>query len=299
MNIATYHEVIIPCDAQPDPVSVAVATGVAARLGVPVVLFSLVGAGFERRDEDELIRYARMIGPEVRTRVAVDDGRSTSTQLAEVASEPGTLMCLRTHAEPAIIEAVFGSIGENIIRESTQSLLVVGPKCRAHFPGSTMIVSVDPDFADEAVDVDRLDETRRLAGALGLTPEYVTVVKPGTDAGDQPVERTGAVRLGRYRRKHDRGADPSLRLPGGHPGNVAPGSGATPLARPGAGRIVSSASPARALAHLSERDDVAAIAAETYSTGAFDRLIAGSTTAALIRHSVCPVVTRAIRPDRR
>jgi nucleotide-binding universal stress UspA family protein len=272
MNIATYHEVIIPCDAQPDPVSVAVATGVAARLGVPVVLFSLVGAGFERRDEDELIRYARMIGPEVRTRVAVDDGRSTSTQLAEVASEPGTLMCLRTHAEPAIIEAVFGSIGENIIRESTQSLLVVGPKCRAHFPGSTMIVSVDPDFADEAIDVDRLDETRRLAGALGLTPEYVTVVKPGTDAGDQQAAA---------------------------PANVAPGSGATPLARPGAGRIVSSASPARALAHLSERDDVAAIAAETYSTGAFDRLIAGSTTAALIRHSVCPVVTRAIRPDRR
>ena len=42
-----YNDVLVPCDAVPDPTTIAVAAAVAKRLGLPVVLHSIVSSGLE------------------------------------------------------------------------------------------------------------------------------------------------------------------------------------------------------------------------------------------------------------
>ena len=169
--MSRYRQIIVPSDSEPDDVTITVAQRVAERLGVPVVLLSIVSAGLEEPDEVELQQIATRIAPDATARVVVDDGRPTSEQLAEVASEPSTLMCLRTHAQPEILEAVFGSIGEEVIRASSSGVMVIGPACAPAFSGTRMIIAVEPGSADES----QHRVARELASALGIVPECVAV----------------------------------------------------------------------------------------------------------------------------
>jgi nucleotide-binding universal stress UspA family protein len=49
--------------------------------------------------------------------------------LAEVAGRPKTLLCLRSHARNPVTELVLGSVSEQVVRTSTQPVLLVGPHC--------------------------------------------------------------------------------------------------------------------------------------------------------------------------
>jgi nucleotide-binding universal stress UspA family protein len=180
--MSRYRQVIVPTDGEPDNATITVARTVAERLGVPVVLFSIVSAGLEEPDKVELQQIANRIAPDAAARVVIDDGRPTSEQLADVAREPSTLMCLRTQARAAILEAAFGSIGEAVIRASRSGVLVIGPACAPAFSGNRMIIAIEPGSVDES----QHQMARELASVLGITPEPVTVV----DGSPSPVLKT-------------------------------------------------------------------------------------------------------------
>jgi nucleotide-binding universal stress UspA family protein len=170
--MSRYRQVIVPSDGEPDDVTIAVARRVADLLGVPVVLVSIVSAGLEESDLLELQQIATKVAPNAAARVVVDDGRPMSEQLADVASDPSTLMCMRTHVRPAILGAAVGSIGDAVIHASRSGVLVVGPSCAPAFSGTRMIIAIEPGSVDES----RHQMAGELASALGIVPERVTVV---------------------------------------------------------------------------------------------------------------------------
>lgn len=182
--MSRYERVVVPCDGQPHPATVAVARGVAAHLGVPVTLFSIVSTGLETHDAGELNQIAAGLGPDVTATVQLDDGRPIAEQLAEVASRSGNLMCLPTHAKSAVIEAAFGSIGDDVVRLSKADLLVIGPNCAPSFDGTRLLVAVDGiSISDE----DR-QAAMDLSATFGLSPEFVTVAEAADAvAGDGPA----------------------------------------------------------------------------------------------------------------
>ena len=167
-----YRQVVVPSDGEPDDVTITVARRVADLLGVTVVLLSIVSAGLEEADQVELQQIATRVAPDAAARVVVDDGRPTSEQLAELASDPSTLMCMRTHARPAILGVTFGRIGGAVMHASRSGVLVVGPSCAPALSGSRMIIAVEPGSVDEQ----QHQMARDFACALGLVPERVTVV---------------------------------------------------------------------------------------------------------------------------
>ena len=177
MNTGTnaLKHVIVPCDGIPDRVTVAVARSFAGRLGIPVILFSIVSEHREAEDADELWRLAGQSGPDVSAAVVLDDGRPIAAQLVEFADAPDALMCLRTHAEPAIIEALFGSIAEAVLRASTRAILAIGPKCRPSLAGNRLIVAVDDDLLHPSTDPAWLGEVLDLAGAARYALQYITI----------------------------------------------------------------------------------------------------------------------------
>ena len=170
--MSRYRQVIVPSDGEPDDVTIAVARRVADLLGVPVVLLSIVSAGLEQPDQAELQQIAARLGPDAAARVVVDDGRPISEQLADVARDRSTLVCMRTHVRPAILGVTFGRIGDAVIHACRSGVLVVGPSCAPALSGSRMIIAVEPGSVDEQ----QHQMARDVACALGLVPERVTVV---------------------------------------------------------------------------------------------------------------------------
>lgn len=183
--MSRYERVVVPCDGQPQPATVAVARGVAAHLGIPVTLFSIVSAGLEADDAAELDRIAAALGPDVTAAVQLDDGRPIAEQLAEVAGRADTLMCLPTRAKSALIDAAFGSIGDDVVRLSEADLLVIGPNCAPSFDGTRLLLAVDGLSISEEDRHAAMD----LSATFGLSPEFVTVA----EAADAVVGDGGAA----------------------------------------------------------------------------------------------------------
>lgn len=237
------------------------ARGVGTHLGIPVTLFSIVSAGLEVRDADELQRIAETLGPDVSALVRLDDGRSIAVQLAEFASQPGTLMCLPTRAKTALLEAAFGSIGDDVVKLSTSDLLVVGPNCTPSFSGTRLLIAVDGMSISEG---DR-HAALELSEAFGLGAEFVTVTEE-PEMAEVAVAPAGT------------GAGTSA-------GTAAGGAGTPP-------HRTLTGPPARALTAVSALPGTAMIAMSPRHRRSLDRLLVGSTTRKVLRQAECPVLIR-------
>jgi nucleotide-binding universal stress UspA family protein len=167
-----YRQVIVPSDDEPDEVTITVARRVAELLRVPVVLVSIVSDGLEQSDQVELQQIAARVAPDAHARVVVDDGRPTSEQLADLVTDPSTLMCMRSHARPAILGVTFSRIGDAVVHASRSGVLMVGPSCAPALSGSRVIIAVEPGSIDER----QHQMARDFAFALDMVPEHVTVV---------------------------------------------------------------------------------------------------------------------------
>jgi nucleotide-binding universal stress UspA family protein len=167
-----YRQVIVPSDDEPDEVTITVARRVADLLRVPVVLVSIVSDGLEQSDQVELQQIAARVAPDAHARVVVDDGRPTSEQLADLVTDPSTLMCMRSHARPAILGVTFSRIGDAVVHASRSGVLMVGPSCAPALSGSRVIIAVEPGSIDER----QHQMARDFAFALDMVPERVTVV---------------------------------------------------------------------------------------------------------------------------
>jgi nucleotide-binding universal stress UspA family protein len=61
--------------------------------------------------------------------LVVEGPGDTAATLVEVAREPSTLLCLRSHARRPVTEMVMGSVSEQVVRASHRPVLLIGPQC--------------------------------------------------------------------------------------------------------------------------------------------------------------------------
>lgn len=113
--------------------------------------------------------------------------------LADVAAEPDTLLCLRTHARGPVAEMVMGSVSEQVVRTSHRPVLMVGPRCEPPPERYTsMVVGLDGSELAEQI----LPTARAWSTELDVTPWLFQVLSPRVplEIGDQDdVMETGYV----------------------------------------------------------------------------------------------------------
>lgn len=98
-----------------------------------------------------------------------------ATTLADVAADPDTLLCLRTHARGPVAEMVMGSVSEQVVRTSHRPVLMVGPHCEppaGRF--ASMIVGLDGSTLAEQI----LPTVAAWSTGLDLTPWLFQVLSP-------------------------------------------------------------------------------------------------------------------------
>jgi nucleotide-binding universal stress UspA family protein len=107
------------------------------------------------------------------------------TAITDTALErPDSMVCMTTHGRGRLRWAAVGSVAEDVIRESTEPLLLVGPRAKAAWsqPARRVVVCVDGTPSDQA-------STRHAcewAKALDLEVHLARVYHPNDTTSDRP-----------------------------------------------------------------------------------------------------------------
>ena len=176
-----YLNVTIPVDTdEPDLAAIEIASGVADRLGVGVELVTVASSRTKGRKEAQLAALASVPVAKTTTRVLVAKDVSGEL-LGDVLHHPDSLWCVPTHARWAVVEALLGSVSEDLTRDSGKPIVLIGPRAdrRVH-DGGVILVTVDETSASKAI----LPAAVELAHSLRLGIRIVEVVDPSKVPND-------------------------------------------------------------------------------------------------------------------
>ena len=112
---------------------------------------------------------------DVSTIVITDRSAASAIQLV-AAESPGRIVCMTTHGRGRMRWAMLGSVAEEVVRESSDPVMLLGRHCRTEWPNNfrRMVVCVDGTSATPAVEADAVE----WAKTLGLDLHVVTVIHP-------------------------------------------------------------------------------------------------------------------------
>lgn len=264
-----FDEILVPLDgSRAAERALAPALELVERTGVPLRLLSRALAG----EEEQLTAYladladrhagVTDIETEVEERDAIPDAIAA-------AMGSGTLVCMSSHGHSGPVRAVIGSVASALLRAIDVPALVVGPNVPdpATIGGGRIVACLDgSDLAERT-----LEPAQRWSGALGLPLWLVQVVPPGLAV----EERThGDVVEGAY-----------LAGLAGAVGGVAGWD------------VVHHNDPAAGIVALDGVDPLALLALATRGRSGWSRLVLGSVTSTVIRHSTVPVLVVPAGPD--
>jgi nucleotide-binding universal stress UspA family protein len=252
------RQIVVPLDgAARHNTAVQIGAALGERLKLPVQLFSVVSHGMGSLDVTELSALASQLPGDVTAEVIES---ADLEELFAFATDPRTLLCFSTSARTAFFEALGKSVTSSLIRQASESLVVVGPSCEAQLRGEDFVIALDGTPGGEGGIPDAL----RLAKDLGLTPVLCHV-----------LPSVAAVVPG-FRRAEDYVADLVTRL--------------RPIAPNVFYNVFYSHNVTSVLRNLSRHDEVAMMAVSTHGDDAFERLITPSVTYGVVRHARCPVL---------
>jgi nucleotide-binding universal stress UspA family protein len=217
--------------------------------------------------EDRAGLFAAVV--DVHTRI-VDDVEPVEGILRTITSTPDALLCMATHGRGGLRTAVLGSVAEQVVRRSSEPLVLVGPACRATLlPGEVgrlLVCSDGSAFSDTIVSA-----AASWGARLQLEPWVAEVVAPDEAVAfpEQPVQNrvvdAAAARLVQL----------AARL-------ETPTSTAWPQVLHGR--------PSRSILDFAGRLPAAVIAMATHGRSGFARTAVGSVAAEIVRHAPCPVL---------
>jgi nucleotide-binding universal stress UspA family protein len=257
-----------PTDGWPRAIPSAVA--VAQRRGCPITLF---GWHWDAAHADamrwKLDMMAAELGVPAHVVVACTDDHSPVAPILHAArAEPGTTICMATHARSRVGFALLGSTAEEIVRRASEPVLLIGPHFRPdqHDPSGPVVASVDGSaFSEHIVPV-----AAQWATDLDLRFEVVGVVEP------VPFEDLDVRRC----RLDD--------LETGYVARVANRARAD-----ASWEVLHGDDPAHALVdHARDRASLLAIC--THGRSGLARVVAGSVALRVVHHAPCPVLV--LRP---
>ncbi len=237
--------------------AVPVAGALARRIGGRVLVMTAeFGGTLQPREYLDEITH-RDLGCPIEPMFAI--GKYPSTALTEALSDHDDYtLCMTTHGRGRAAWAAVGSVAEEVLRSATRPVVLVGPHCRPDFfvhPGRMLIACAGEPWAVEAA-----SGVRDWAAQLELQPNLVTVAHP------LDTETTE------------------------HPGHVL-----APLAEQfGANRndvfLVHDEYPPGAVLRTAEAVGASMLVLATHARHGIARVALGSTTIAVVRHAVCPVL---------
>jgi nucleotide-binding universal stress UspA family protein len=278
--IADFSRIVVPVDGSALSLSAAhAAVGIARRAGLPITLF---GVTFDESDRREVLDSIEEFKESAATGTPIDVvveamGAVTrvpgyaATSIVEEAQRDGALVCMASHGRSGVGAMVLGSTTEQVLRQSAQPILVVGPHYQwpsPHDPDdSRMVVCLDGSELSER----SLVPASQWAQRFGLTPWLVQVGEPiGSYTPD--VVRAGDAWETNYVR----------RLAHGIPHAEYD--------------ILHSHDAARELADLPGRWPVELLVVASHGRSGLSRLALGSVAMKIVHRAPCPVLV--VPPDR-
>jgi nucleotide-binding universal stress UspA family protein len=168
---------IVPLDGSPlaaralDP-----ARPLAARLGAEVVIVGCAWSVNRQRTEEYLEGLAGDAGGVTVTSRLIEDQPPPAAILQAVRERPGSCLCMTTHGRGRLRWALVGSVAEQVIRDSPDPLLLVGPRAGPRWDESArrMVVCVDGSDAGPPT----VDAAATWARVLDLELRLVFVSHP-------------------------------------------------------------------------------------------------------------------------
>ena len=153
MTAGVLDNVLVPLDRSPEaeqalPVAIALADRAGAELRIVIVMSTGSDAlDHEAYAEDICERHGTD-----RERVEVLAGDDVpATILAAADEQPGTVICMRTHARSRIAQLVLGSVSDGVVRGCTCPVLLVGPKATGAPSFDRLQVCLDGSPLSEAM----------------------------------------------------------------------------------------------------------------------------------------------------
>jgi nucleotide-binding universal stress UspA family protein len=256
------QRVIVPVDDPTDrQQAVSIGTDLGRRLGVPVEVVTVADPTNDKATPPSITP-----SPENGVTGRLVRNQSVERALRDLSRTTGTLLCLPSSGHRSLMEVFNGSTSAAVLHDTRVPLVVVGPHCDDNLAGRILAIAVDETAGSKAIIEPALD----LAAALGLTPMLYQVIGEGAQ-GDLIDSRESSY---------------VARL-------------ASEFARPDLAveyEVLHDRHVARALARLTEDDDVAMIALASHGLHATERVVIPSVVHEVIRHARCPVLL-APRPS--
>jgi nucleotide-binding universal stress UspA family protein len=252
-----FTKVLVPMDGLAEhEIAVPVALDIAARADARTELVSVVSAGLETTDTEELEEVASGYGDKVDVRVLTD--HDVEQLLVAEARRGDALLCMASAGRSGIGEALLGSVSASLVQRSPHPVVLVGPNSCAALAGTRLAIAVDGTAHAELVIPFAFD----LAESLGLEPWLYQVVPPGLQSVADTVE-TAYVATAARRAAHDGTMNYD---------------------------VLHGRRPEHALIELSERPEVAMIALATHGARPLERLFTGSVALRLVHRAATPVL---------
>ncbi len=202
-------------------------------------------------------------GVEVTTKAVVSTDGVAAGIGDEVDRHPEVTVVMASHGRGRSA-ALLGSVAEELLQRVFGPVLVVGPHCGLGGFDGPVIVTVDGSSASESV--------LPLAAAWGIelrgTPWIVEVVEPDVRTSGDVAESTYPARLARR-----------LAADSGHPAQF---------------EVIHGHNVHDQIADFAESMHASLIVASTHGRSGMERIVTGSTAAAIVRHARCPVLL--VRP---
>jgi len=224
--------------------------------------------------DDRASLYSDVV--DIETRI-VGEGDPAEVILAIAATEPDGMLCMATRGKGGIRAALLGSVSTEVVCQSTQPLVLVGPQCRTALlrseRGRLLVCSDGSEVSDSVIPT-----AATWCDRLALEPWLTEVVRPDEDP--EPAHQPHPNR--EVEAAKERLATLATRL---H----------TPTHR--ARLRVLHGTSSSSISWFAERLPAALIAMATHGRGGLTRITMGSVAAEVVRHAPCPVlITRPLEP---
>jgi nucleotide-binding universal stress UspA family protein len=272
-----FPRIVVPTDGSGLSQSAAYAAApIARRAGVPLTLF---GAMYSERERDNLANELNELITSLRRELVIDviidvlGAEATASSyvadaILEEADVDGALVCIASHGRSGLGSVLLGSTTEAVLRRSSRPVLVVGPKFDANpWPDEPLVVACldGSPYAEQA-----LPTAAEWSASFDLPMWLIQVAAPD-DASTGRARRSGDFQETGYLRS---AVDRAL---------VGESSDVN-------FEVLHSRHPARELADLTHRWQVAIMVMATHGRSGWTRLTLGSVAMNVVHHASCPVL---------
>jgi nucleotide-binding universal stress UspA family protein len=167
--------------------AVDVAAGMARHCGADIKLVASSWNTYDFRSPvPELESVAAKYADVVMSTVVCDE-KPAALVIADAAKEPGHVVCMTTHGRGRLAWAALGSVAEQVIRDVSTPILLVGRHCARAWPTGARRLVLAVDGASAAPP--GLQETIEWARGFNLEVEVTTVIHPlDTEGPDRVID---------------------------------------------------------------------------------------------------------------